>query len=209
MRRALHLLLALLLLCTQVEAQLFREALPGRSLSSQYAGSIGSVSLNYLRHSRNERISVGLSYGHTLRAHGGPLNTWALRFMYTPWQVDIRKRWLLEPVQTGLFVAYTTGMDLRASWPSHLEKGYYWWTPNFRQHLFLRSQLSLRTGQGFVQRIGAYFEVNTNDLYVYSWWPNRGSISVGDILFFGAGVQVQLRSLKPRDRGARLSPDGR
>lgn len=93
-------------------------------------------------------------------------------------------------MQTGLFVAYTTGLDLQASWPSHLEKGYYWWTPNFRQHLYLRSQISFERPMGTIRRVGAYLEVNTNDLYVYSWWPNRGSISVSDIVFLGAGVQV-------------------
>jgi hypothetical protein len=33
---------------------------------------------------------------------------------------------------------------------------------------------------------------------VYSWWPNKGSIGVGDILFFGAGVQVYFRPFAPR-----------
>lgn len=195
MRGSVHILLSSALMASTIgtHAQLLRNALPGRSVAMQYAGSTGLASIGGMRHTANERIGVGLSYGHTPRSHGGPLNTWVLRSMYTPWRVALNERWRLEPVQTGLFVAYTTGLDMRASWPSHLEKGYYWWLPNFRQHLFLRSQLSFHTGQGFVQRIGAYFEVNTNDLYVYSWWPNRGSISVGDILFFGAGVQVWFR----------------
>ncbi|TXI82396.1 MAG: hypothetical protein E6Q44_02145 [Flavobacteriales bacterium] len=188
----------LLALAPLAQAQLFRGALPGRSVSAQYAGSVGLGSVAVMRHTKNERIGVGGSFGHTPRSHGGPLNTWTLRFMYTPWRVDLNETWQLEPVQTGLFVAYTTGLDLQASWPSYLEKGYYWWTPNFRQHLYLRSQVSHRFEGAFVQRIGAYFEVNTNDLYVYSWWPNKGSIGVGDILFFGAGVQVYFRPFAPR-----------
>ena len=195
----LLLLLGLLLPAPAVQAQLLRTPLPGRSLAVQYAGSIGLASVTAMRHTRTERIGVGLSYGRVPRAQGGPLDTWALRFLYSPWRVE-RQHWRLEPLQAGLFIAYTHGLDLRATWPSYLEKGYYWWTPNFRQHLFLRSQLSYRMGDGFAQRIGAYFEVNTNDLYVYSWWPNRGSISVGDILFFGASAQVYLRPYTPKER---------
>ena len=198
------------LMATTVDAQLLRKALPGRSLAMQYAGSVGSWSIAAMRHTRNERIGAGFSYGRTPPSQGGPLNTWALRFMYTPWQVDLNARWRLEPVQTGVFIGYTTGLNLGASWPSYLEKGYYWWTPNFRQHLYLRSQLSYRAGAGFIQRIGGYFEVNANDLYVYSWWPNRGSISVYDILFFGAGVQVYFKPYEVRRKSgvSSMHPQG-
>src|SRR5690606_25439828 len=109
--------------------------LPGRSLGAQYAGSIGLVSVTGMRHARNEKLAVGLGFGHTPLSHGGPLYTWSGRFMYTPWRVALNDRLRLEPLQVGLFVAYTAGLDLRGSWPSHLDRGYYWWSPNFRQHL--------------------------------------------------------------------------
>lgn len=198
MHRTLYLLLIATLAGAPAEAQLLRKTFPGWSLSAQYAGSIGTASLSYLQHTRNERIAVGLSYGHIWPAQGGPLDAWALRFMYTPWQVHLDERWCLEPLQTGVFVAYTSGLDLRASWPTYLEKGYYWWLPNFRQHLFLRSQLSFSPVQHRVRRVAAYFEVNTNDLYVYSWWPNRRSIALYDILFFGTGVQLYFHTATQR-----------
>lgn len=199
-RRALLLLSCTALFTLHADAQFLRRVLPVRSIGTQYAGSIGLLSVSGMRHSPEGKIAAGLSFGHVPHSHGGSLNVWALRFMYTPWRIDQGERWTLEPLQTGLFVAYTTGLDLSSHWPSHLEKGYYWWTPNFRQHLYLRSQLSYRTKGSVIQRIGAYFEVNTNDLYVYSWWPNRSAISVYDILFFGTGVQVYLAPLTPKVR---------
>ncbi|HEY0978454.1 MAG TPA: hypothetical protein VGE21_13355 [Flavobacteriales bacterium] len=201
--RALLLLICAATCTVPADAQLLRRLLPTRSLGTQYAGSIGLLSVSGMRHSPNGSIAAGLSFGHVPHSHGGSLNTWAMRFMYTPWRVDLNERWMLEPLQTGIFIAYTTGLDLSSHWPSHLEKGYYWWTPNFRQHLYLRTQLSYGTRAKTVQRIAAYFEVNTNDLYVYSWWPNRGAIRVYDILFFGTGVQVYFAPLKPKPREAR------
>lgn len=187
-----------LLLAPSAHAQLFRKSLPVRSVGGQFAGSVGLFSINAMQHTRTERIGIGFGAGHVPHDQGGPLNTFSLRFMYTPWKLEITPRWQLEPLQTGVFVAYSTGLDLTATWPSYLERGYYWWFPNFRQHLYARSQLSYKLKGGKVQRVAAYLEVNTNDLYVYSWWPNRGSIRVYDILFFGAGVQVYLRPMEPR-----------
>lgn len=200
--------LVLLFLGTrEVSAQLLRNTFPGSSISAQHAGSIGLASIGWMRHTHNERIGVGLWFGHTPRSHGGSLSTWALRFMYTPWKVDVGEHLLLEPIQVGVFVAYTAGLDLRTSWPSHLEKGYYWWFPNFRQHLHVRSQLGWRAGKDRSQRLAAYLEVNTNDLYVYSWWPNRKSISVGDIVFLGAGMQYYLKPFAPKPRRCQRDRD--
>lgn len=199
-RRASILLLCTLAIITSVSAQLFRNSLPGRSVGTQYAGSLGLLSVNAMRHARNERLGFGIGIGHVPHGHGGPLTTYTVRAIYTPWKLESGVRWQLEPVQAGLFVAYTSGLDLTAAWPSYLEKGYYWWTPNFRQHVFLRTQLSYRLHDRKVQRIAAYLEANTNDLYVYSWWPNRGFISVYDIVFFGAGVQVYFQPYTPRPK---------
>lgn len=191
--RHIAVLFVLVLLSGDASAQLLKKTFPGRTVDLQYAGSIGTVSIGTLRHTRNDRIGVGLSVGHVPRSEGGPLNSYTLRFQYDPWRVEIGKDWTWHPVQMGAFIAYTTGRDLRASWPGHFEKGYYWWSPNFRQHPYLRTMLGRRTGGGRVPQVSAYVEVNTNDLYIYSWFPNRGAISVGDILFLGAGVQLRFK----------------
>ena len=132
----------------------------------------------------------------------------ARRYRGDPLPCNMRAAW--GPGPSRRCATRATSANLGASWPSYLEKGYYWWTPNFRQHLYLRSQLSYRAGAGFIQRIGGYFEVNANDLYVYSWWPNRGSISVYDILFFGAGVQVYFKPYEVRRKSgvSSMHPQG-
>jgi hypothetical protein len=198
--RAWIVLTCALVVSITANAQILRNSLPIRSLGGQFAGSVGLYSVNAMLHDRSERFGIGLGAGHVPHGQGGPINTFTFRGMYTPWSVDFRERWRWEPIQTGLFIAYSTGLDLEATWPSYLEKGYYWWSPNFRQHLFMRSQLSYRMKERAVQRVAVYFEMNTNDLYVYSWWPNRRSLSVYDIVFFGAGVQVYLAPLPPRSR---------
>jgi hypothetical protein len=199
-RRACIVLTCALVISITASAQILRNSLPIRSLGGQFAGSVGLFSVNAMLHNRSERLGIGVGAGHVPHDQGGPINTFTLRGMYTPWSVGFRERWRWEPIQTGLFIAYSTGVDLEATWPSYLEKGYYWWSPNFRQHLFMRSQLSYRMKERTVQRVAAYFEINTNDLYVYSWWPNRRSLSLYDIVFFGAGVQVYLAPLPPRSR---------
>lgn len=207
-RVRIAMILSALLAVGDASAQLFKKTFPGRTVDLQYAGSIGSFSIGTLRHTRNDKLALGLNIGHVPRSAGGSLNIVALRFQYDPWRVRLGKDWVWHPMQLGAFISYTSGYDLRATWPEQFEKGYYWWFPNFRQHPYLRTMFGRRTHGDRVPQVSAYLEVNTNDLYIYSWFPNRGSISVGDILFLGAGMQVRLKGWAPRSAPPRSAPDG-
>lgn len=187
------LVLWLSLSFSAVEGQGLKNFLPVRSVTMQYAGSVGTASVGVLLCDRQERLGVGLQYGRTPRQAGGPLNSYTIRFFYDPWKVQLSEQLRWRPLQTGVFISYTSGLELTGQWPPYLERGYYWWWPNFRQHIYLRTAMDHEVRKGPFARIGIWFEVNTNDLYLYSWGANLRAITPYDILFFGAGVQLDLR----------------
>jgi len=39
-------------------------------------------------------------------------------------------------------------------------------------------------------RVAFYFEENTNELYIFSYFTNRKTIKVYDIIFFGTGIKL-------------------
>jgi hypothetical protein len=138
-------------------------------------------------------VEIGAVYGYTPPAFGGALHSVSLKFTYIPFHVHFLDRMSWEPIQTGLFVAQNFGKNLYLHWPEKYPKHYYWWSSSLREHVFLSTQLSCNVNYKRLSRISGYFEANTNDLYVYSYFPNRGALSLYDIICFGIGLKADFR----------------
>lgn len=165
-------------------------------LNAQYAGSIGLFSIGYFKPLAAEKLELGLLYGHTPKRFGGPLHSFTLKFLYSPWRIKAGERFLLEPFQPGLFVAQHFGNNLAMRWPrDQYPRQYYWWPRSLRTHIFVSAALSIRSASRSFQRFSAYLEANTNDLYVssYAGKKNYRSLTLYDIIFFGCGVKAYLR----------------
>jgi hypothetical protein len=99
----------------------------------------------------------------------------------------------MEPLQIGIFLAQNFGKNIDFKWSSKYPKGYYWWGSSFRQHIFFSTQLSRALPKGYFSKVSLYLEANTNDLYLYSYFSNRNTITLYDIFFLGIGTKFYLR----------------
>lgn len=182
----------LLCLYTQTFAQLgLKKTFPKSAYSAQYAGSVGVFSVGYVRLTPKEKIEIAGIYGHVPQLFGGPLNSFTLKLTYNPIKLNLSERFVLEPIQGGLFITGWFGENQDISWSSRYPHGYYWWQSNMRKHAFVSSQISYKMKKN-VDRLSLYFEVNTNDLYIYNIFPNWETISFYEIIFFGMGVKIYM-----------------
>jgi hypothetical protein len=190
--RYIYIILAFFFLNNNVFSQIENRAKLS-AISAQFAGSVGFWSVGYHRVFYNEKLSLGLVYGNTPKRVGGKLHSVSFKLKYSPFRISLYKQFSFEPFQAGFFLVQNFGENLRSHWPSRYKGRYYWWGNSFRQHVFLSSQLSVGIEKGFFRRVGAYFEANTNDLYMYSYLSNMNSLRFYDIVFFGIGIQATVR----------------
>ncbi|HEY0029696.1 MAG TPA: hypothetical protein VGC65_02970 [Bacteroidia bacterium] len=173
-----------------------KQLLPVSVFSLQYAGSTGFMTGGYFRSTRNAKLQTGLLYGYTPEYFGGVLHTLSLKALYNPFKIKLNEAFFVEPVQVGAFLCQNFGEDLDPTWSSTYPKGYYWWTPSLRGHVFISSAVSLRSpNSSLLDHTSFYFEANTNDLYLSSYLvrKNYSSLSLYDIVFFGMGLKFYLR----------------
>jgi hypothetical protein len=190
----------MLLICIFSEKSYSQEpprfSFPRTAISLQYAGSTGFLTIGYLRATPKNKLQLGLQYGFTPAFLGGNLHSLSLKITYNPFRIDRGKRFYLEPLQVGGFISQNFGKNLETTWGSNYPKAYYWWNASLRYHPFIATSISMRTPQlRRTDHLSMYFEVNTNDLYIASYFPKRNftALSFYDILYFGVGVKWFLK----------------
>ena len=166
---------------------------PKSAVNLQYAGSTGFLSVGFFKVSKRDKLELGILYGMVPKSLGGLHQTLSLKFLYNPFQLNITKRVQLEPLQAGGFMCQNFNKDLERTWGPEYERGYYWWTRSLRFHFFVSSQVSYKIESKHVDRLAAYFEANTNDLYILSYGPNMKTMRLYDIFFFGAGLKLYVK----------------
>jgi hypothetical protein len=170
--------------------------LPNTAVSLQYAGSTGFLTIGYLRSTARDRGQFGLQYGYTPAVFGGDLHSLSFKFLYNPIKLKLKDRVVFEPVQIGGFISQNFGKALEPQWGPQYSHKYYWWNASLRYHPFISTSVGIRTPSWRrIERVSAYFEVNTNDLYIASYFPkgNNHVMPLSGILFFGTGVKVYLK----------------
>ncbi len=183
---------ALLVLGICCEAQ--RHPLfPKSMVVAQFAGSTGLVSAGFSKVTARDNIELGLLYGYLPKAYGGNNHSLSLKFAWNPWQFRAFNRLSIEPVQLGAFICQNFNKDLEFAWGNNYPKNYYWWPRATRFHPTLSTQLAYVFDSKRVDRLAYYFEANTNDLYIASWYPNRKALSLYDIIFFGMGLKLYFK----------------
>jgi hypothetical protein len=196
LRRSLIIMLALTTMEGRSQSA-FQRVFPQAVVSGQYGGSIGLVAGGYHRRTAREHFGGGLLYGYLPRAFGGPLHTVTLAFSLEPWQVPLGAHLRWTPLRAGAFIVLALGPGWHVVRPPYYEPGYYWWSTNFRQHLQVGTALRTRLHAGPFSHAAIWFQANTNDLYLSSWWPNRATIALGEIIHFGAGVDLYFERKQP------------
>ncbi len=160
---------------------------------TQFAGSTGLVSAGFSKVTAHDKLELGLLYGFLPEAYGGVNHSLSLKFSYNPFQFPVLKRLSIEPIQLGVFVCQNFNKGVEPTWGENYPKGYYWWPRATRFHPTVSAQLAYVAGSKHIDRIAYYFEANTNDLYIASYFPNRKALSVYDIIFFGMGLKLYLK----------------
>lgn len=197
MKNLQHILLLVLLLPMSIQAQ---SQTRKTFYSMQYAGSVGFLSGGIHKLSPNEKVSAGLVYGFTPKSLGGPLGSLSLKLQYTPFSIKINPQISIEPIQAGIFLTQNFGKNIDFKWGQNYPKGYYWWGSSFRQHLFFSTQATFHFQKSSFSKISIYLEANTNDLYIYSYFPNMKTMNIYDIFFLGAGTRFYIREKKAYPR---------
>lgn len=158
----------------------------------QHAGSIGFVSLGAGYSILNNKANIDLLFGYVPRFTASrPLETATLKFTAYPWRVQLSKDVTWHPVTTGVYFCYTFGSEFKSKLPAWYPDGYYWWSEAVRANIFLGGALttSLRNTE---RKLGAYYEVGTNELKLVSYAQNRNSLRVIHILHVGIGLRYHL-----------------
>jgi hypothetical protein len=193
------LILLILSSCGLSAQEIPKRFLPGTSASLQFAGSTGFLTAGVFKGTANEKIQLGLLYGHTPKEFGGPLHSLSLKFLYDPFKINLTKKIFFDPIQVGVFACQNFGSSLETKWDDKYPKGYYWWSPSLRGHVFLSTSLGIRSPDSkWLDHVSCYFEANTNDLYFASYVikNNNHSLTLYDIVFFGTGLRFHFKPIK-------------
>lgn len=190
MRKTLVILLLCAISCVLPAQNFFKRHFPKSAITGQFAGSIGFWSLGYSRLIPSEKVELGILYGKVPSKFGGVVRSVTFKMTYNPFKIRILPKLRFEPIQAGLFLCQSFGTNLGVSWPDKYPQGYYWWPRSLREHVFFSTQLSWMINKTHVDRISAYFETNTNDLYMYSYFSNTKSLRLIDMFFLGCGLKL-------------------
>jgi len=176
-------------------AQFHKELIPSSALT-QYAGSIGlmSVGAGYELF-KNDRGSLDFMYGYVPRNRGGRLHITTVKFAYRPFEVKLNDWAKLYPLNPGAFISYHFGPKFDFQWDKDTyEDGYYWWSTALRPHISVGTEVKIDTRKVApslnIKSLSVYSEFNTNELYLVSYYQNAGTLSVTDIFKLGFGIRV-------------------
>ena len=181
----------------KVHAQFPKSMVP-KNIVVQHAGSIGfmSIGMGYPVF-KNQRGSLDFNYGYVPESRGGTLHILSGKFAYRPWKIKIKDGINLFPINPGVFLTYHFGKQFDFYWDKDTyEEGYYWWSTALRPHISFSTEIELDALQIFktsdIKRMSLYAEVNTNDLYLTSYYKNAGAVKLTDIFKLGLGLRVRF-----------------
>jgi hypothetical protein len=160
----------------------------------QYAGSIGQFSGGVGYDIFKGRGQTSFHYGHVPKRVGGTLNVFAAKLVYIPRVWKVSERTTIRPLDLGFMISYHLGEDFTTDWPStRYPKNYYWWQTSFRLHLLAQPSITIKIREHTVFRyITGYLEINTNDLYLVSYFQNTKGLSPEDIFVLGIGTRFHF-----------------
>ena len=161
--------------------------------TTQYAGSIGFVSGGFGYRVFKDKAKVSFHYGFVPASKGGPLNIVASKLLFNTWKIKISNSVDVCPLSAGIMISYHFGEALNSSWAEYrYPKGYYWWRPSIRAHINTQSSIVVKLKDKRIKSMDYFIDVNSNDLYLVSYFQNRKALGLTDILKVGYGVKVNF-----------------
>jgi hypothetical protein len=159
----------------------------------QYAGSNGWIGAGIGYNLFRGRFRAGLQYGYVPPEKGGSLHLFSGSLFYRPLHIRINNNLSLNPFDIGVKGSYQFGKDYFFRLPARYPANYYWWKPAFRLHLATESSVTFKlSGKTGIRSLSTYIELNTNDLYLVSYFLNARSLTVGEVVKAGIGLRVNF-----------------
>lgn len=177
-------------------ARHFWRVITPRRTVLQYAGGIGLIS-----------VGVGWMYGpHKVWETdfligfvpsyntGGTKVTLTLKQTYAPFNVQINKLFSYQPLACGLYLNSIFGEEFWTSEPKRYPEHYYGFSTGIRAGINLGQRIKLNIPpmrRRWCREIIFYYEANTCDLYLVSFFKNK-DVSFWDILNFSFGLKFTV-----------------
>jgi hypothetical protein len=163
----------------------------------QFAGGQGMVAAGAGYSLVRRRLDLDLLAGYVPRRYSTTaLGIFTAKLTYSPWLLPLGPgSWQLQPLSFGAQLNHTAGSGLNASRDAKYPRGYYWWSARTRLGAFVGGRLRTVVRLGAARpphKLALYYELGTNDLYLASWWNNRGALGLPDILTLGLGIKWNL-----------------
>lgn len=187
------LILGLLASSAYAQSSFFKRLKPDQ-LNIQYAGSIGYFSGGIGYNLFNEKAALSFHYGYVPKSKGGWMSIFTAKFEYKPFEIKIKDKFIIHPINPVFFPSYTSGDNFDYQFKrSQYREGYYFWSSALRLHLGAGTEVKiLNLNNAAFRSISVYAEANTNDLYAISWFENRTSALFYEMFKLGYGVRVNF-----------------
>lgn len=162
----------------------------------QYAGGMGVMSFGAgWDYGRRCRWETDVMVGFLPRAYADKFHmTFTLRQNYIPWSIRCGGgRFSVEPFACGAYLNFISGERFWMREPARYPgEGYYGFTSRLRIHLYVGQRFTVNFNpDSAVRAMTLYYELSANDLNIVSKFGNK-SMSLSDIVFFSAGVKLQI-----------------
>jgi hypothetical protein len=158
-------------------------------ISTEYAGGFGMISAGVLY--GNKRSELTLTIGYVPPAYG-KIWTGNLLASYTILPVTLSESVALNILKTGAFVNMNFGKNIYLTWPEYYPRQYYWWNSSLRFGPFVDTEIKYKPSKGSLNYT-VFFQCLTNDLYLYTYLPNRKNVDLNDVIYYGAGLKIHFR----------------
>ena len=174
-----------------------RHPLIPRSGVIQYAGSIGFISVGAeWEYGKREQWATTLMIGYIPKRHSNrPKAAITLKQTYSPWNIVINGNINLRPLNCGLFLNTIYSHKFWTKEPGKYPEGYYQISTRVRPHIFIGQEIEFKAKKlkdKFIKSISLYYEFNSCDIYLCSYFPNMKYLSPADIFALGIGMKLNF-----------------
>ena len=160
----------------------------------QYAGGTGFIAVGIGYSSKNQKLEGDLYYGYLPESIGGvSIHSISTKFIWIPINSISRKKYVLEPLMTGLVVNYSFGKQYFSFDPANYPYRYYSFPTAIHSALFLGSRIGFNFPPNtFVSRLSLYYEILSFDREIISMVSNPKSLHITDIASLSLGFKLNI-----------------
>lgn len=160
----------------------------------QYAGGTGFISIGVGYSNKNQKLEADLYYGYLPESIGGVrIHSISTKFIWIPINTVRVKKYMLEPLMTGLVVNYSFGKQYFSFDPPNYPYRYYSFPTAIHSALLLGSRIGFNfPPNAFVSRLSLYYEILSFDREIISLVSNPKSLHITDIATFSLGFKLNI-----------------